>query len=289
MAIEVLPLTPTLGAEIRGADLLDLDDAGFAQIFDAFVAHSVIFFRDQPALTEQQHLDVASRFGDIHIHPFARLSDRREDAFPGLLRFHTTAQSTVAAGNRWHSDVSCDDLPPQASILQLHEIPPVGGDTLFASMYAAYEGLSDELKQKLGSMRAEHSSRHAFGKLDDADEETKKDLAGRLANASAATQDAVHPVIIRHPLSGRPALYVNGDFTVRFEGWTQEESQPLLDELYAHASSDEYTGRFSWEVGSMAIWDNRAVHHKALNDYSGERRLMHRITLEGEPLEAASN
>ncbi len=139
----------------------------------------------------------------------------------------------------------------------------------------------------LSTMNAVHSSRHAFGEGAYVDTDLD-DLGGRLGNTEAATQDAIHPVIIRHPLSGRPALYVNGDFTVRFEGWTQEESQPLLDYLYAHASQNEFTCRFHWRQGSMAIWDNRATHHCVLNDYHGERSLMHRITLDGVALEAAA-
>ncbi|NNE63406.1 MAG: hypothetical protein HKN34_04930 [Gammaproteobacteria bacterium] len=163
----------------------------------------------------------------------------------------------------------------------------MGGDTLFASMYAAYDSLSDGLRNMLGSMRAVHSSRHVFGEEAylDRDEE---DLGGRLGNVDKATQEAIHPVIIRHPLSGRPALYVNGDFTVKFEGWTRQESQPLLQYLYSQARQNEFTCRFKWRKGSMAIWDNRATHHCALNDYQGQFRLMHRITIEGVKLESAS-
>ena len=173
------------------------------------------------------------------------------------------------------------------SILYAREVPSVGGDTLFSSMYAAYDALSDGLKHMLCGMRAEHSSRHAFGEAAYV-EVDGEDLGDRLGNTAAATQDALHPVIIRHPLSGRAALYVNGDFTVKFEGWTRAESQPLLDYLYAHARQNEFTCRFNWRKGSIAIWDNRATHHCALNDYFGERRLMHRITIEGEDLHACS-
>ncbi len=147
-------------------------------------------------------------------------------------------------------------------------------------MYLAYEALSDGLKEMLEGLRANHSSRHAFG-MTRADETTQ---TGRIGNAALATQDAVHPVIITHPLSGRKALYVNSDFTLNFVGWSREESQPLLDYLYAHASKPEFTCRFKWEKGSIAMWDNRATWHRALNDYHGHRRLMHRITLEGVAL-----
>ena len=173
------------------------------------------------------------------------------------------------------------------SILYAREVPPVGGDTLYASTCAAYEALSDGMKQMLNDLRAEHSSRHAFGEIAYVDTDMN-DLNNRLGNAEAATQDSVHPVIIRHPLSGRPSIYVNGDFTVKFVGWTQEESQPLLDFLYAHISRPEFCYRFQWRQGSIAIWDNRATHHNAINDYHGHKRLMHRITIDGVELEAAA-
>ncbi len=272
MAIEVHPLTPTLGAEIRGADLLNLDDAGFAEIFDAFVAHSVIFFRDQPALTEQQHLDVASRFGDIHIHPFARLSDRREDAFPGLLRFHTTAQSTVAAGNRWHSDVSCDDLPPQASILQLHEIPPVGGDTLFASLYAAYDTLSDRMKRLLDGLTAHHSGEESYRKL----------FKVATIDPSATWPEVDHPIVRRHPDSGRPALYVDREFTESINDLPKEEARALLDFLLDHTERVDFQCRFAWSRNAIAVWDNRCVLHHAMWDYWPNERKGHRVSVRGE-------
>ena len=157
----------------------------------------------------------------------------------------------------------------------------VGGDTLFASMYHSYEALSDGMKRALEGLRAVHSSRHVFGT-----ERYSKDtdVGDRLGNSELATQDSVHPVIIRHPETGRKALYVNRTFTLRFDGWTAEESAPLLEFLYAHASRPEFTCRFRWREHSMAFWDNRAVWHMALNDYHGHRRLMHRITIEGVPL-----
>ena len=175
------------------------------------------------------------------------------------------------------------------SILYAREVPKIGGDTLFSSMYAAYDYLSDGMKDTLLRMRAEHSSRHVFGESAYVDMDMDMDDVGdRFSNTADATQDATHPVIIKHPLSGRPALYVNGDFTVKFKGWRQLESQPLLDYLYQHASQNEFTCRFKWQKGSIAIWDNRATHHCALNDYHGEHRLMHRITIDGEGLEPAS-
>jgi taurine dioxygenase len=274
-------LSPALGAEIDGIDIAaGISDEQFGELRQAQVDHAVIFLRDQD-ITPQQHIDFAERWGRINVNRFFQA----DADFPVIAEVRKEPDQKGNIGSSWHTDHSYDQCPAMGSILYAREVPSVGGDTLFASMYAAYDALSDGLKQMLGNMRAEHSSRHAFGEpaYFNADID---DIGGRLGNTTAATQDALHPVIIRHPLSGRPSLYVNGDFTVKFEGWTQAESQPLLDYLYAHASQNEFTCRFSWRKGSMAIWDNRATHHCALNDYHGERRLMHRITIEGEDLEA---
>jgi taurine dioxygenase len=166
-------------------------------------------------------------------------------------------------------------------MLYAREVPQAGGDTLFASMYAAYDALSDGMKVTLEGLRACHSSRHVFGAEAAA---RRGDLNGRIGNPEMATQDAVHPVVIRHPETGRKALYVNPGFTLRFEGWTDDESRPLLDYLYRHAVKPEFTCRFRWREGSLALWDNRSTWHFAVNDYHGERRLLHRITIQGTPL-----
>jgi len=148
-------------------------------------------------------------------------------------------------------------------------------------MYAAYDALSEGLKATLDGLRALHSSRHVFGAEADA---RRGDLRGRIGNPELATQDAIHPVVIRHPETGRKALYVNPGFTLRFDGWTEEESRPLLDYLYRHAVRPEFTIRFHWREGSLAFWDNRSTWHFAVNDYHGERRLLHRITIAGVAL-----
>ena len=156
---------------------------------------------------------------------------------------------------------------------------------MYANMYTAFETLSQGLKDALLAMKAVHSSRHAFGP--DANYRKRgSDLAGRLGNPDLALQDAVHPVVIRHPISGRLALYVNPGFTIRFDGWTKEESAPLLQMLYQHAQRPEHCYRFRWQDGSVAFWDNRATWHYALNDYQGQRRELHRITIDGGPLAA---
>lgn len=281
--IEVSPLSPALGGIISGVDIAaGVSNEQFAEIRQAFIDYSVIFFRDQQ-ITPDQHIEFARRWGEINVNRFFQAVD----SHPIIAEVRKEADQKANIGAEWHTDHSYDEIPAMGSILYAREVPTVGGDTLFASMYAAYDALSDGLKQMLSTMNAEHSSRHVFGEVAYGDRDLD-DLGSRLGNTDAATQDSIHPVIIRHPLSGKSSLYVNGDFTVKFENWTQEESQPLLDYLYSHARQNEFTCRFHWQQGSMAIWDNRATHHCALNDYHGERRLMHRITIDGVGLQAAA-
>jgi len=280
--IGVVPISREVGAEISGADIAaGINDEQFAEIRQAFIDYGVIFFRDQE-LSPDQHIEFARRWGEINVNRFFQ----PVKTHPIIAEVRKDPDQETNIGAAWHTDHSYDQVPAMGSILYAREVPKLGGDTLFSSMYAACETLSDAMRKTLMGLRAEHSSRHVFGEsaLEDRD---RDDLAGRFQNASNATQDSVHPVIIRHPLSGRPSLYVNADFTVKFEGWSKDESQPLLDFLYQHARQNEFTCRFQWKKGSMAIWDNRATHHYAMNDYPGELRLMHRITIEGEALSAA--
>jgi taurine dioxygenase len=275
--IRVAPLSTALGAEIGGVDLSEpLAEAALAEIRHAFGQHGVIFFRDQ-ALTPEQHLAFARHFGGIDLNRFFAAVP----GYPMIAEVRKEPEQRRNIGNGWHTDHSYDLAPAMGSMLYAREVPATGGDTLFASMYAAYDALSDGLKATLEGLKALHSSRHVFG----ADAHARRgDLRGRIGNPELATQDAVHPVIIRHPETGRKALYVNPGFTVRFEGWTEEESRQLLEYLYRLAVGPEITIRFQWRAGSLAFWDNRSTWHFAVNDYHGERRLLHRITIEGVPL-----
>lgn len=277
--IEVEPTSPAVGALITGVDIRDLDDEQFGEVRSAFAEHGVVFFRDQQ-LTPDEHLAFARRWGDINVNRFFT----PVATHPMIAEVRKEPDQQINVGGAWHTDHSYDRVPALGSILVAREVPVVGGDTLFASMSAAYEALSDGLKRTLLSLEAEHSSRHVFGVQATAESDATGAYSDLFSNADAATQDAVHPVVIEHPLSGRPTLYVNLAFTTNFVGWTKEESQPLLQYLYRHAARHEFTCRFAWRPGSVAVWDNRAVHHNALNDYHGERRLMHRITVEGEAL-----
>lgn len=278
--ITVHKLSPAVGAEIGGVDIATgIDDAQFAELRRAFIDNGVIFLRDQD-ITPEQHIEFAERWGEINVNRFFK----PVDGHPRIAEVRKEPDQSKNIGVNWHTDHSYDQVPAMGSLLYAREVPDLGGDTCFAGMAAAFEALSDGMKAVLRGLRAEHSSRHTFGAISPVDD---KGVAGRIGNAEAATQDATHPVVIEHPLSGRPCLYVNTDFTLRFEGWTDEESKPLLEYLYRHATGEAFTCRFRWRTGSMAIWDNRAVQHKALNDYQGHRRLMHRITIDGVKLAAA--
>ena len=274
--IEVVPVSGGVGVEVHNVDIKSGIDAGtFDELRAAFVEHGLIFLRDQD-ITPDEHIAFAERWGQININRFFP----RLDGYDQIATVTKEPDQTTNIGGGWHTDHSYDHVPAMGSILIARETPPVGGDTLFACMYTAYDTLSDGLKQTLEDMKAVHSSRHIFGEQSSY-RDTMKD---RFSNPEDATQDAVHPVVITHPESGRKALYVNPGFTLHFDGWTAAESKPLLDYLYAHAVQLEHTTRFQWAPGSIAFWDNRCTWHYALNDYHGTRREMHRITIEGSPI-----
>lgn len=271
--MDVRPLSGALGAEITGIDLKTLDDAGFAALEKVFHDRSVIVIRDQ-YLTPDDHIAFAERWGTINVNRFFK----PVDTHPQIATVLKEPDQKLNIGGAWHSDHSYDQIPAMGSILYAVETPPAGGDTLFCSMNAAYEACSDGMKTMFRGLSACHTSRHAFG-AERVKSEAQKD--GRLGNQAAAVQDAVHPVVIAHPFTGRPCLYANSDFTTHFEGWTAAESAPLLKQIEEIATRPEYTCRVTWRPGTLTMWDNRAVMHKAINDYHGHRRLMHRITIEG--------
>jgi len=273
---DIVPTSGALGAELLGIDLSEpISGETAREIKGALAEHGVVFFRDQK-LTPEQHIAFAEKIAPINVNRFFKSAT----GYPQIAEVRKEPDQKRNIGGGWHTDHSYDQVPALGSILLAREVPERGGDTMFAAMWLAYEALSDGLKKTLEGMRAVHSSRHVFGTTS----AYAKEMGSRLGNPEAATQDAVHPVVIRHPESGRKVLYVNRGFTTHFEGWTADESKPLLDYLYAHGARPEFQTRFQWKDGSMAIWDNRSTWHLAVNDYHGERRLMHRITLEGTPL-----
>ncbi len=275
--LDFKPLSGFLGAEIHDVDIRDA--ALHEEILAAFTHYSVLVFRDQN-LTPDDHLNFAKQFGQINTNRFFKPLDEH----PQIATVFKDVDHQHAIGEQWHTDHSYDQIPAMGSVLLAREIPATGGDTLFASMAAAYQGLSDTMKSFLGNLSAWHSSRHAFG-YQTLDKEAAK--TGRFGNAELATQDALHPVVIRHPLSGKSCLYVNPDFTTHIEGLSNDESAAMLEMIYRHCQRPEYQCRVQWHKGDVAMWDNRATWHRAINDYPGQRRLMHRVTVEGCELQAA--
>jgi len=271
--ISVHAIAGALGAEISGVDLAkDLDDQTIATIRRAWLEHLVVFFRDQE-LTPQQFLDFGRRFGEPIEYPFVKGLPETPEVIPVL----KLENEQVNFGGIWHSDTTYLEVPPMASMLIGREVPEAGGDTEFASMYMAYETLSDGMKRLLEPLTAVNSS--ALADVSKTREDRLKDSARR---GAAKQYEAEHPVVRVHPETGRRALYVNVAHTERFSGMTRDESLPILRYLFQHQVRPEFTCRFRWRAGSIAFWDNRCAQHNAINDYPGHRRLMHRLTLAGD-------
>ena len=270
--LTVEPVAGALGAEISGLDLSQpLSDATILAVRRAWLEHLVVFFRDQ-SLSPAQFLAFGRRFGEVIEYPFVKGLPEYPEIIPVLKLEH----ERVNFGGVWHSDTAYLDVPPMASMLVAREIPPHGGDTLFANMYLAYETLSDGMKAMLEGLVAVNSSAKADASR------TREDRMKDSAREAKKDYVAAHPVVRRHPETGRRALYVNVAHTVRFDNMTEEESAPLLDYLFRHQTRPELTCRFRWRPGSLAFWDNRCAQHNAINDYAGHRRLLHRITLAGD-------
>jgi taurine dioxygenase len=275
-SLDLRPVSSALGAEIRGLDLSrPLDEDRRREVRAALNKFGVLFFRGQ-TLTPVQHAAFAESFGTL-ARPRTPMKDH-----PFVAEVRKEPEATRNIGGNWHTDEAYEPTPDLGSVLVARELPNTGGgDTLFAGMYAAYDGLSAGLKQTLEGLRAVHAKSRA---LDPANRPADRRMteAELRQNAAVLTREAIHPVAPRHPESGRRVLYVSPTYTTRFEGWTAEESRPLLDYLFAQGSRPENTCRFRWEVGSVAFWDNRSVWHRALNDYHGWRRLMHRVSIAGK-------
>ena len=270
---EIHPLAGAIGAEISGVDLAgEVDEDTIALIRRAWLDHLVIFFRGQD-LPPARFLAFARRFGEPVEYPFVK----GLEGFPLITPVVKLEHERVNFGGLWHSDTSYLDNPPMGTMLIAREVPPFGGDTLFANMYLAYEALSPGMRRLLDGLVAVNSSAKADVT------KTREDRMREGAREDArAEYEAEHPVVRTHPESDRKALYINGGHTVRFRGMTEEESAPLLRFLFAHQTRPEFTCRFRWEVGSLAFWDNRCAQHNPINDYHGFRRVMHRVTLAGD-------
>jgi len=262
--IQVRPLTPAIGAEVFGVDLSRaLTERQFDEIHAAWMRHLVIFFRDQHLTIEQQKA-FGRRFGELDIHPTTRM-----EGHPEIIEIKADENSKYVAGEVWHSDVSCNPVPPMGSILYLHKVPDNGGgDTLFANMYMAYETLSAPLRSLVDALTAVHDGDKVF----------------RVRQGKTLTEApprAEHPVVRTHPVTKRKALFVNRNFTSHIVGMSRLESDALLDMLYRHSERDDFKCRFKWQPNSIACWDNRCAMHLAMWDYYPQKRYGHRVTIAG--------
>ncbi|HKV14084.1 MAG TPA: TauD/TfdA family dioxygenase [Reyranella sp.] len=271
--IEVKPISGALGAEIAGVDMArDLDDEVVAEVRHALLDHLVIFLRNQKA-TPQQHLAFARRFGEPIEYPQLKGLPEAPMITPVIKLEHERHNF----GGIWHSDTTYLAEPPMGSMLLAREVPPYGGDTMFANQYLAYEALSDGLRKTLDGLVGVSSSAKA-----DVTRTREDALKQAGAGATPKTLQAEHPIVRTHPETGRKALYTSDAHTACIKGWTEAESLPLLRFLWQHQVRPEFTCRFRWEAGSLAFWDNRCAMHNPINDYHGFRRVMHRITLAGD-------
>ncbi len=270
--IRVAPIAGALGAEIGGVDLAaGFDDDTLAEIRRAWLTHLVVFFREQE-LEPDAFLAFARRIGKPIEYPFVK----GIDGYPDIIEVAKLPGETVNFGGIWHSDTTYLERPPMATMLLAREIPPFGGDTLYANMYAAYEALSPAMQRVLDDLVAVSTSA-----LADVSKTREDRILDRGAGADAEYR-AEHPVVRTHPETGRKSLYVNVAHTERFRGMSEEESRPLLQFLFAHSVRPEFTCRFRWQAGSLAMWDNRCAMHNPVNDYHGYTRRMHRVTLAGD-------
>jgi taurine dioxygenase len=280
--IEVRPVAGALGAEIHGADLAKLDDATFAEIKAAWLEHLVVFFRRQN-ITPAQQVAFAKRFGPIHHHPYMK----GMDDYPDILEIIKEEGDTKAFGEVWHTDQAFNPKPAMATILYAKETPDAGGDTMFANMYLAYETLSQPMKRMLAGVKGWNVGDRKKLMQGNGGTERAGNYAGnekmsaKLRDPGDLQTESAHPLVRTHPETGRKAIYIS-NHTQTLEGFRIAEARPIIDFLRTHAVEPEHTCRFRWEVGSLAIWDNRCTQHRALNDYQGKRRRMHRITIAGD-------
>jgi len=264
-SISVRPLTPVLGAEIGNVDLTQpLDGRQVAELQQALADHLVIFFRDQ-RIGHDEHVALAEHFGGVHVAPSTK--PWQAPGYPAVTVMHADGNSQFVAGEDWHSDMSCDAEPPLGSILYLHTIPEVGGDTVFSSMYAAYDALSDRMKAHLEGLTAVHDAVIGFGGI---------------TPAGMTLPRHPHPVIRTHPVTGKKTIYVNKSFTSHIEGVPADESKALLDYLYLHVQQPRFQCRFTWTPHAIAFWDNRAVQHSAIWDYFPNVRSGFRVQVRGD-------
>ncbi len=272
--ITVQPIAGALGAQVSGIDLgQDLGNQLFQELHDALMEHQVLFFRDQE-ITPAEHVAFARNFGSLQVHPFTPNLDEQPEVL--ILESRKGARSSA---NQWHSDVTFTAEPPLGSVLLSRICPDHGGDTMWANMYDAYDALSPSMKRYLDGMTAVHSAKKAgFEDLHQGDDAKQ----GEVRDARHGLTQVEHPAVRTHPVTGRKALFVNAVFTERLRGVPRRESAMVLDYLFEHIKTPEFSCRFSWREKSVAFWDNRCTQHYAIADYGDAHRLMHRVTINGD-------
>ncbi len=280
--LDISPVAGALGAVVRGLDLRTVTDEEQIQpLLSALADHLVVFLPEQDI--DLDHLEkVTDLLGGRDVTPFvAPLEDR-----PYVIRVIKEPGDQLNFANAWHTDLSYLPSPPGYTLLHAREVPAFGGDTVWSNQYLAFETLSPGLRRTLQGLRAVHSAGMAYG-TGGALDKVKGLTSMAIEPSPEAYREHTHPAVVRHPVTGRPTLYVNPVYTTRFEGWSPAESQTLLSHLYRHSINENFTCRFRWSAGTLAIWDNRATMHNALNDYSGVRREMYRTSVKGVPLAAS--
>ena len=275
--MEWFPLADRVGAEVRGVDLATVDGAALDALKGLVWDKGVAVLRDQ-SLSPEDHIGLANRWGGIDINNYFPL----EGEHPEIAIVGKTPEQTTNIGGGWHTDHSYDQVPAMGSILVARTLPPKGGDTLFIHMGEAYDSLDEATKAEIEGLSAFHTADHIYSP-DGIYAQTDQ---GATLRGQDLKTGAVHPLVVRHPRTGRRLLYVNPSFTLNIVGQTRAESLPLLQRLWAAAMREELQGRVEWRDGTVAIWDNRTTWHYAMNDYHGHAREMHRITLSGEALAA---
>ena len=277
-SIEVKPLTTALGAVIEGVNLSQpMDDLTVDNIRRAFLDHQVLFFRGQ-RLSPRDQKTFAERFGKLTVHPFV---DGMADD-PEILEVVKEPDDTRNFGGQWHTDLPFLERPPLGSILYAREVPGAGGDTMWANLYLAYEALSSGMKELLDGLVAVHAAGPVYGQSGSENGPRGGKTSMKLTRNDDAGAPVEHPVVRTHPETRRKCLFVDRVSTRHFKNMSVEESGPLLDYLCVHATRPEFTCRWRWQADDVAFWDNRCTYHYALNDYPGERRLMHRVAIEGD-------
>lgn len=271
-------LSGAMGAEIEGLNLArDIDKSLATEIRDALAEFGVLMFRDQE-LDVEAHKHVARHFGEIFIHPNFNTGDHD----PEVVSIVREPGDSRIVGEDWHTDTTMMAEPPMGALLYALETPPIGGDTLFAAQWLAYQALSDEMKKFLSDLKCVHSDIKVAGPHNKLN--AKRATVIREDDGWRPTENA-HPVVRTHPDSGRKCLFVNHSYSIRFEGWTEEESQPLLNWLMDWGHRPEFTCRLQWSDRSLAFWDNRSTKHLAVNDVRDHRRVMRRIQIAGTRVE----